>query len=129
MTCAKKKFVTLRDGSTIKEVRKVWMTENFEAARPKNRFALIEALTSYNQVVICSSGVCDDNLGRAVTENEKKGDFHLLDYEPEMTEFVQISVDAHAAVGIDDDGELWILAGQQTYFSNLNLQSKDKQNV
>jgi hypothetical protein len=65
-------------------------------------------------------------LGRAVTENEKKGDFHILDYEPEMTEFVQISVDAHAAVAIDEDGELWILAGQQTYSFNLNLQSKDK---
>ena len=36
----------------------------------------------------------------------------MLDYEPEFTNFLDISVDAHAAVAVDQDGEIWILAGE-----------------
>ena len=44
------------------------------------------------------------------TKDNKDG-FHLLDYEPDMTSFSKIVVESGAAAGIDDEGEIWILAG------------------
>jgi hypothetical protein len=62
--------------------------------------------------VLCSSGVCEDNIGRVCNKDYKKDAIQMLDYEPEFTSFVDISVDAHAAVAIDQDGEIWLLAGE-----------------
>ena len=45
----------------------------------------------------------------------------MLDYEPDMTSFTKVVVEAGAAVGIDDEGEIWILAGMQNDSYNLNL--------
>ena len=112
LTCVKKNFAKLRDGSTIKKVNKIWMgKKSTQSLNPDDRFTLMEAVTSFDQVVICSSGVCKDNIGRACTETEKMNDFHILDYEPDMVTFVDVSVAFHAAAAIDEDGEIWILAG------------------
>ena len=81
---------------------------------------MIEAETTFGETVICSRGPCENNLGRVSTKDNKDG-FHLLDYEPDMTTFVDVSVAAHAAVAIDEEGEIWILAGKQYYGFNLNL--------
>ena len=40
-----------------------------------------------------------------------------------MTSFANLIVDAGAAVAIDDEGEIWILAGNQNDKYNLNLPS------
>ena len=97
---------TLRDGSVIEKVKDVWMTET---ANYKNRFTLIEAETSAGQTVLCSRGPYDSNLGRNILN--KDDNFEILDYEPDMTLFTKVVVDAGAAVAIDDEGEIWILAG------------------
>ena len=41
----------------------------------------------------------------------KMDDFHILDYEPDMTEFVYIAEGWECIVAIDSDGEIWILCG------------------
>ncbi len=51
----------------------------------------------------------------------KASDFHILDYEPDMTRFVDIAVGRRAIVGIDEEGEIWILCGRQNEYGNLNL--------
>ena len=71
---------------------------------------MIEAETTFGETVICSRGPCENNLGRVFTKDKKDG-FHLLDYEPDMTSFSKIVVESGAAAGIDDEGEIWILAG------------------
>ena len=43
-----------------------------------------------------------------------------------MTVFTDISVNSYAAVGVDQDGEVWILCGTQRSTSNLNLPVKQK---
>ena len=45
-----------------------------------------------------------------------------MNYVHDMTEFVDISVKAGAAVAIDDCGEIWILCGEQSrLYHNLGL--------
>ena len=43
-----------------------------------------------------------------------------------MTSFSKIVVESGAAAGIDDEGEIWILAGQQNSNFNLNLPPTSK---
>ena len=43
-----------------------------------------------------------------------------------MTSFSKVVIDAGAAVGLDDEGEIWILAGLQHQNYNLNLPSIKK---
>ena len=50
----------------------------------------------------------------------------MLDYEPDMTSFTKVIVESGAAVAIDDDGEIWILAGAQNDTFNLNLPAMNK---
>ena len=115
---------TLRDGSVIEKVKDIWMTET---TNYKNRFTLIEAETSFGQTVLCSTGPYDLNLGRNKLDDDDSI-FEILDYEPDMTSFTKVVVDAGAAVAIDDEGEIWILAGMQNDFYNLNLQPVNKKN-
>ena len=72
---------------------------------------MIEAETSYEQTVWCSRGPCSDNLGRVLRNPEDKDFFDILDYDPDMNVLTKVVVESGAAVGIDDDGEIWILAG------------------
>ena len=57
-----------------------------------------------------------------MTEKEPKYEFHLMSYEHDMTEFVDISVNSDGVVAIDDFGEIWILCGlNRYYYKNLGL--------
>lgn len=55
----------LRDGSTIKEIHRIWATGSDESSR----LHMIEATTSYGHRVICSAG-SKKMIGRKVTEEE-----------------------------------------------------------
>ena len=103
---------------------------------------MIRATTTFDEEVVCSAYQSGENrlksrnigIGREFTSEktikEKKDeenkqqrleDFHILSYEPSMTKFVKIEVGIKAILGIDEEGEIWILAGQQNEYANLNL--------
>ena len=114
----------LRDNSTLKKVINIWQTHNVHDNY--GRINLIEAITSDDLTVICSASdvkpdpknkkkEANKRLGRSVCEDEKEGDFHILDYEPDLTSFKQVSCSDHAITAVDQDGEVWILCGNQTY--------------
>ena len=80
----------LRDKSSLKKVLNVWQT--YGPYHDETRINLIEAITSNGQTVFCSSTRSEDKemkkrLGRGVSEEEKAIDFHILDYEPDLTRF------------------------------------------
>ena len=57
-----------------------------------------------------------------MTEKEPKDEFHLMSYEYDMTEFVDISVNSDGVVAIDEFGEIWILCGlNRSHYKNLGL--------
>ena len=60
-------------------------------------------------------------LGRGVSEEEKAIDFHILDYEPDLTRFEQVSCSDRAITAVDQDGAVWILCGVQYEYGELNL--------
>ena len=43
----------------------------------------------------------EKRLGRAVNDDQKSNDFHILDYEPDITTFKQVSCSDHAITAID----------------------------
>ena len=98
----------LRDQSTLKKVINVWQT--YGMWNDSDRISLIEAETSYGQTVFCSSSRAKNNsdmklrLGRAVTEEQKAEDFHILDYEPDMTTFKQVSCSEFSITAVDQNG-------------------------
>ena len=87
---------------------------------------ICEATTDRGVKVLCSQGT-DGRIGRAVTESEPNNEFHLMNYEQDMTEFIDISVTQDGVVAIDECGEIWILCGLNRYFfRNLGLKKDNK---
>ena len=83
----------MRDESTLKKVVNIW--ETYGPYNDYERVVLIEAINSNDLTVFCSATRADSEetkkcLGRRVSKEEKAEDFHLLDYEPDLTHFVQV---------------------------------------
>ena len=98
----------LCDGSKLKKTLRVWSTTD---TNDDEKVCLIEAMTTNDQVVFASSGNMSTRLGRPVTEIQKKEDFHIIGYEPEITRFVNVNENSTAIIATDTDGEIWLLCG------------------
>ena len=109
----------LSDGSHIVKVHRVWSTGDSRA-----RLNMIEATTSYGTKVLATAG--DGRvIGRSYSDSEPRDEFHLLDYDCDMTTFSDVCVESGAAVAIDECGEVWILAGEtREHYLNLGLSCK-----
>ena len=61
---------------------------------------------------VYSEGERFGGLGRIVTKEEPRHEFHMLDYEPLAYQFNKVIETAHAIYAIDEFEEIWLLCGK-----------------
>jgi hypothetical protein len=103
-------FKPLRDDQTVEKVLQIWtMGRYFKNSHAKS-LVLIEVLTSKGEKVIFSRVDVvhghfrqepDIGLGRATIDTEHGKAFHMLEYEPDVTQFKQIYCANYLALAID----------------------------
>ena len=66
-------------------------------------------------------------IGRA-SDKINSSRLYYLQYETDLTQFYKVSAQDGVAVGIDQDGEIWVLCGRQRSSCNVGLPAAPDKN-